>query len=80
MKFILGLLACVVSLFTMTIPAHAEVVSLAIGNIIFSALYTVGVPGAIANIVANTAFPLLVTSASNGPPAIAKEISGHERS
>ncbi|MVA47321.1 hypothetical protein GOZ83_19900 [Agrobacterium vitis] len=48
----------------LAMPAHAEAISLTIGNAIFSTLYTVGVSGAVANFVANAFIPALLLAGS----------------
>jgi len=58
--------AAAAAMFTLSAGvAHAEVISLTIGNAIFSALYSVGLPGALANAIA-VAAPFAATPASGG--------------
>ncbi|MGG7518847.1 hypothetical protein ACQ3G6_13260 [Allorhizobium undicola] len=64
MKFVkIGLLGSA-SLLALTVPAHAAGAALAIGNFIFSALYTAGVSGVVANFVANAFLPSLLLAGS----------------
>ncbi|SIQ75194.1 hypothetical protein SAMN05880590_1073 [Rhizobium sp. RU35A] len=49
MKF----LALGAALFAIAAPAHATGLELPIGNAIFAGLYSIGLPGAVANFVAN---------------------------
>lgn len=46
--------------------AHAEGISLAVGNAIFSALYSIGIPGAVANFIAVNSFAISAVGSSAG--------------
>lgn len=64
MKPFLTLLTLAVALVAVATPASAEPVSLAIGNAVFSGLYSIGISGAIANAVANVAGVALLAAGS----------------
>lgn len=61
---VLKQLALLAAFVAVAVPAHAEPVSLAIGNAVFSGLYSIGVSGAIANAIANVAGVALLAAGS----------------
>lgn len=58
----------VASIFVTAVPAHAHAATalLQAGNLIFQGLYSLGLPGALANTIANLALPALALGAAVG--------------